>query len=71
MSFGEKIKKIREDLRLSQAEFADALKIKSQSTISKFERGAVAPSLKTAKRIIDLAKSKKLKITLNDIFLDE
>lgn len=67
---GETIRRIRERLGMSQEEFAKNIGCQ-QSAVSKFELGRKIPSLKTAKQIINLAKERKIKIKLEDIFSDD
>ena len=70
MSFGSKIKEIRNKMELTQAEFAEAIGC-GQTAVSQYEIGQRRPSYKIAKAIISLAKAKKIKVTLMDIFPDE
>ena len=66
---GENIRKIREKLGMTQVDFAQSILVK-QAAISKYELNITKPSWEVAKRIVELAKSKKIKITLNDIFTE-
>ncbi|MCL1832382.1 MAG: helix-turn-helix domain-containing protein [Oscillospiraceae bacterium] len=50
MSFQERLKKLRNDNKLSQIEMAKQLHI-SNSTISSYERGDIAPSIEALKSI--------------------
>lgn len=61
------IKTIREDLGMTQIEFAEAIGCK-QSFLSFCESGRKRPSIETARKIIALAKTKKIKVKLDDIF---
>lgn len=70
MGIGENLKKIRKALNLTQEDFAQELG-SSQSAISEYEKGVKTPSLKVAQKIVKFAKTKKVKVTLNDIFPEE
>jgi DNA-binding XRE family transcriptional regulator len=70
MKIGTTIKDIRHKLSLTQIEFAKLLEV-GQSTISSYELNVKIPSLQVAKKILMLAKSKRIKMTLDDIFQDE
>ena len=70
MSTMEIIKQIRNKIGMTQVEFADAIGTK-QNTVSDYENGKAVPSIKTARIILRLAKEKKIKVTLADIFPDE
>ncbi len=50
---GEKIKKYRENQRMTQAEVAEALGIKS-ATVSKYESGTLEPNIESLKRLAEL-----------------
>lgn len=50
---GEKIKKYRENQRMTQAEVAEALGIKS-ATVSKYEFGTLEPNIESLKRLAEL-----------------
>lgn len=51
MTIGERIKKLRKSLKLTQKEFAERAKISSASQICDFEKGLRSPSSKTIIRI--------------------
>jgi transcriptional regulator with XRE-family HTH domain len=57
---GENIKKLRENLKMSQQEFGLAIG-SSQTAVSQYELGQKTPSLKVINKILALAKSRKLK----------
>ncbi|MBX4189699.1 helix-turn-helix domain-containing protein [Candidatus Parcubacteria bacterium] len=63
MTFGEKIKEMRESLRYSQQEFAGLLGI-SQTIVSQYELGRKNPSLPVLRKIVKFAKTNKYKIKL-------
>lgn len=65
MKFGEKIKKLRKDLRYSQKAFATLVGI-SQVAVSQYEHGQRDPSLRVVNKIIKFAKDNKIKIKLLD-----
>ena len=73
MSFGEEIRKIREEKGLSQQELAELLGYKTNSYISEIERGRFLPS---QRKLPELAKAlkvplKKLKDLLFQAKLEE
>ncbi len=70
MKTKDMIKKVRAFVKMSQLEFGEAIGCQ-QPMVSKFERGTNSPSIALAKKIVRFAKSKKMKITLSDIFPDE
>lgn len=70
MRIGETIKCLRKNLHMTQKEFAISLE-SSQTAISEYESGVKTPSLRVAQRILRLAKSNRVKLTLDDIFQDE
>lgn len=54
-NLADKIRRLRESLGLTQAEFARLLKIEDQSTISKWERGKQEPNSERNARLAELA----------------
>jgi len=52
MSFSKKLKMLREDKKLSQAELAEKAGI-AQANICKFENGVIIPNIATARRLAD------------------
>lgn len=70
MKISETIKKIREQANLNQEEFANILKCR-QSTVSRYEESLRTPSLKMAMKIYEFAKSKKIKVKLEDFLNGE
>lgn len=62
------VKKIRKLLGMSQDEFAKAIGKKWPSTVSNYENGARTPDEDTAWAIIDLAKNRGHKASLEDIY---
>lgn len=70
MRIGETIKEVRLKAGMTQVEFAKILG-SSQAAISECENGTKTPSLKFSQKIVKFAKSKKMKLTLDDIFQDE
>lgn len=67
MSISSTIKMMRYQLRMTQLEFGKAVGMK-QACISRVESGYGKPSLELVKSIVKLAKLKKIKIKLSDIF---
>lgn len=64
MTFGQNLKRIRKDMKLTQQELADELKI-SRSYLSDIENGNKNPSIKT---VTGLAKCLGISVTklIND-----
>lgn len=56
MTYGEKVKKIREKLFLSQQELASMLNV-NITTVNRWETGKFKPSIKAKKLISELCKS--------------
>lgn len=52
MSLGDKIRMLRESREISRKELAEALNL-DQSTIGKYERGVIEPSLQVIKQLAD------------------
>ncbi len=61
------IKNIRESLGLTQKEFG-ALIDKKQTTVANYESGIRSPDVKTAYKVIEVAKKHGKHITLEDVF---
>lgn len=61
------IRRIRKAAGLSQAQLAATLKV-SQSAISQYERGAIQPGIKQAKRLIALAADSGLSVSLDQVY---
>lgn len=70
MKGNEMIRHIREQIGMTQVEFADAIGCK-QGFLSFCESGRKRPSIETARKIILLAKTKKIKVRLEEIFPEE
>lgn len=70
MAAPKSIKRLRQELELTQNEFAKKLGI-TQTTVSLWENGFQTPSVVSAHKMIKLGKEKKIKISLNDIFPEE
>ncbi len=70
MKIGQNLKRIRKELRLTQAELAKTLGL-SQAAIAEYETDTRMPSLKVANKLIKLAKSKKIKVKIDDFFPEE
>jgi predicted transcriptional regulator len=70
MKPAELIKHIRLSLDMTQSEFAYAVEFK-QSHIAKVETGQRAITLKLAQNVTRLAKSKKIKVSLLDLFPED
>jgi transcriptional regulator with XRE-family HTH domain len=66
MTGGQNIRKLREQIGLTQTQFAAAVGIAS-ITLSQYERNARHPSVKTAKEIIKFAHKKGINIDLEYI----
>lgn len=62
------VKKIRTKLGMTQGSFAQAVDI-GQSTVANYEKQIRHPEVPTAFAIKDFAKSKGIKVTLEDIYL--
>ncbi|MDR5881092.1 helix-turn-helix transcriptional regulator [Caballeronia sp. LZ032] len=61
---------LRKRLALSQAEIGAAIGI-TQSTISQSERGDITLSVEVAKRLVQFARSKGIKATLDEIYMTD
>ncbi|MDF3939608.1 helix-turn-helix transcriptional regulator [Achromobacter xylosoxidans] len=61
------IRRIRKAAGLSQAQLAATLKV-SQSAISQYERGAIQPGIKQAKRLVALAADSGLSVSLDQVY---
>ena len=66
MSIGETVKKIRVAAGMTQVEFAAAIGC-LQAYVSKIEVGNREPSTAFLKRIMQFAKSKKIKFSAEDL----
>lgn len=62
------IKSIREQLGLTQGQMAKGIGFRRETTVSNYENGYRTPDPRTAYKIIKLADSKNIKITLEDIY---
>ena len=65
MSFAEDIKKTRQELLLSQAEFAKELGV-SFATVNRWESGKNKPTYKTLRLIDEYCKNNKIKFVVQD-----
>jgi transcriptional regulator with XRE-family HTH domain len=70
MNKGEVIKEVRQQMGLTQAQFASLVGCK-QNTLSQYEHGLANPSVKIAKEIVKAAKVEKIEIKLEDLFPDD
>lgn len=61
------VRRLREELEMSQAEFATALKC-TVGCVSNYERNTRDPSIEVAYQMIDLAQTKGITKILEDIF---
>lgn len=61
------IRLVRKAAGLSQAQLAAKLKV-SQSAISQYERGAIQPGIKQAKRLVALAADSGLSVSLDQVY---
>jgi len=64
------IKKIRMAVKMTQAAFAEAVKVE-QSYVSKLELGKVNPSYGVSMRILKLATDHRIRVKLEDLFVLE
>ena len=62
---GEKIKLYRENKKMTQNEIASILDV-SPATVSKYESGALEPSIESLKRLAEL-----FQITIDELLNDE
>jgi len=65
----EKLKQIRLECCMSQAEFAAALGV-TKPSISYYERGKRQPSFKTVRKLFALVKKYGIKVKLPEIRID-
>lgn len=61
------IRLVRNAAGLSQAQLAAKLEV-SQSAISQYERGAIQPGIKQAKRLVALAADSGLSVSLDQVY---
>lgn len=61
------IRLVRKAAGLSQAQLAAKLKV-SQSAVSQYERGAIQPGIKQAKRLVALAADSGLSVSLDQVY---
>lgn len=61
MTLGEKIKKVRAELRYSQSAFSNIISI-SQTALSSYELDQKQPTFETMKKIMRFAKQNKIKV---------
>lgn len=61
------VQRIRQQLQMTQTELAAAISI-TQSAVSQYERGEAQIAPQVAKRLIDLARSRRVKATYDDIY---
>lgn len=66
MDLGALIKEIRYKSDMSQVELATAIGVK-QSTISRIKDNKQVPTLRTAQRLIEIARQYKIKVKLDDL----
>lgn len=59
---------LRKRLAMSQAEIGAAIGV-TQSTISQSERGDITLSVEVAKRLVQFARSKGVKASLDDLYM--
>lgn len=67
MSSSEAIKLVRKSLCLQQSEFAEQIGV-TTSSVCNYERGIRTPRLPIIRKILDLAKKNKIKLTPQDFF---
>jgi DNA-binding XRE family transcriptional regulator len=65
MSASQTIKKIRQNMFLEQKEFG-LLIGKSKQAVWHYEKGSRLPKLETIRKILDLAKKHKIKVSIED-----
>lgn len=64
---GENLKRYRENLKMTQAEVAEALRIKS-ATVSKYESGALEPNIEALKKLAELFDVSIDELLKEDVF---
>lgn len=62
------VAKLRYQLKMTQLEFAKGIGINSLQSISVYESGKITPSMKTAMRMIEFAKTRGIVITLDQFY---
>lgn len=62
------VAKLRYQLKMTQIEFAKAIGFNAATQISVYESGKIAPSIKTAMKIVEMAKKKGVEITLEQFY---
>lgn len=67
MATSDLVKKIRLSLCLEQKEFAALLGI-SNASVSHYETKSRRPKLSTIRKLLELAKKQKIKISVEDFF---
>ena len=63
----DKLKELREERNMTQAEVANLLEV-SNATISKYEAGTLEPNIKTLKRIVQLYQISLDELLIENIF---
>lgn len=67
MTISEKIKSFRISLGMEQIEFAKLLNV-SSSTVSNWETSRRVPRIPKLKKMVDIAKDHKIKLSMQDFF---
>ena len=65
------VAKLRYQLKMTQREFAKAIGFNATTQISVYESGKIAPSIKTAMKIVEMAKKRGVEITLEQFYQEE
>jgi len=65
MNYAKLIKKLREKLILTQTEFAKILGV-SFTTVSRWEKGVHAPTMKVKRKIVELCKNNNIEMEEQD-----
>lgn len=67
MTISESVIKLRRSLGLEQQELAEILGI-THTSISNYENGKRHPRIRIVRKMLELAKKHKIKLTLEDFF---
>lgn len=70
MTLAIKIKNFRLNMMLGQKEFAELLDI-SINTVSNWERGIGTPHLSSIKKMIQMARDNKIRLSMEDFNIQE
>ncbi len=67
MAIAESVKNLRLSLGMEQIEFAKLFNV-AGGTVSNWETGRRVPRIPKLKKMVDIAKEHKLKLTMQDFF---